>query len=166
MNVQIRPFAETDSVAELTSLLHRSYKRLADMGLRFVATYQDEGHTKELVEKGECFVAVSEGKIIGTILVYDKDNDEYPEFYKRDDVAVFGKFAVEPMYQNCGVGEKLMEHIEQYAISKGMKELALDTSDEAKHLIDYYKKRGFRFIRYHKWGSTNYRSMIMSKKIG
>ena len=31
-SVEIRPLAEADSVAELTSLLHRAYKRLLDMG--------------------------------------------------------------------------------------------------------------------------------------
>ena len=164
MNVHIRPFAETDSVSELTSLLHRSYKRLADMGLHFVATYISEEDTKYFVDNGECFVAELEGKIIGTILIYPKGKNT-PEFYKRDDVAVFGKFAVDPLYQNKGVGEMLMNYIENHVKSKGIKELALDTAEQAVHLIEYYKKRGYRFMGYQKWSVTNYRSVIMSKTL-
>jgi len=164
MNVHIRPFDETDSVAEVTSLLHRSYKRLADMGLHFVATYISEEDTKQFIDKGECFVAELEGKIIGTILIYPKGKNT-PEFYRRNDVAVFGKFAVDPLYQNKGVGEMLMNYIENHVKSKGIKELALDTAEQAAHLIEYYKKRGFRFIGYQKWSVTNYRSVIMSKTL-
>jgi GNAT superfamily N-acetyltransferase len=164
MNVQIRPFAETDSVPDLTSLLHRSYKRLADMGLRFVATYISEKDTRYFIDNGECFVAELGGKIIGTILIYPKGKT-IPEFYKRDDVAVFGKFAVDPLYQNKGVGAMLMDYIENHVKSKGIKELALDTAEQAVHLIEYYKKRGFRFVGYQKWPVTNYRSVIMSKTL-
>jgi GNAT superfamily N-acetyltransferase len=164
MNVQIRPFAETDSVPDLTSLLHRSYKRLADMGLRFVATYISEKDTRYFIDNGECFVAELGGKIIGTILIYPKGKT-IPEFYKRDDVAVFGKFAVDPLYQNKGVGAMLMDYIENHVKSKGIKELALDTAEQAVHLIEYYKKRGFRFVGYQKWSVTNYRSVIMSKTL-
>jgi GNAT superfamily N-acetyltransferase len=164
MKINIRPYSETDSISELTSLLHRAYKRLADMGLHFVATYISDEDAKELIDRGECFVAELDGKIIGTILLYAKGKNS-PEFYKRDDVAVFGKFAVDPLYQNQGIGGMLMDYIEQYVKSKGIKELALDTAEQAAHLIEYYKKRGFRFIGYQKWSVVNYRSVMMSKSL-
>jgi len=35
----------------------------------------------------------------------------------------------------------------------------------ADHLIKMYESRGYRFIEYHQWGITNYRSVVMSKKL-
>ncbi len=163
----IRPFSENDSVSELTELLHRAYKFLDDMGLRFVATWQDEEMTSRLVTKGECFIAGLDGKMIGTILLYGrhKDDGTLPEWYKRDDVRVCGKFAVEPEYQKLGIGSKIMDFIEEYARRKKINEFALDTSDQAQHLIDYYTKRGYRFICTHKWPIVNYHSVVMSKTL-
>ncbi len=76
---------------------------------------------------------------------------------------VFGKFAVEPEYQCKGVGGMLMDYLEKYVKEKGIKELALDTAEQAQHLIDYYSKRGYKQIGYHQWSVTNYRSVVMSK---
>ncbi len=164
ININIRLYSEKDSISELTSLLHRAYKQLADMGLYFVATYISEEDMQGFVNRGKCFVAESDGKIIGTILLYPKGKN-MPELYKRDDVLVFGKFAVEPEYQCKGVGAMLMDYIEKYVKTKGIKELALDTAEGAHHLIDYYSKRGYKRVGYYQWSVTNYRSVIMSKTL-
>ena len=58
-----------------------------------------------------------------------------------------------------------MNIVEQRAKSEGAVELSLDTAEGAKHLIKYYKQRGFRFIDYVKWEVTNYRSVILSKRL-
>jgi GNAT superfamily N-acetyltransferase len=160
----IRRFTNTDSISELTALLHRAYKRLADMGLYFVATHISDEEAKSLIDRGECFIAELDGKLIGTILLYSKGKYN-PPLYLRDDVSVFGKFAVEPEYQKYGIGDMLMKYIEDYVKSKGIKILALDTAEQAQHLIDYYSKRGYKFAGYHKWSMVNYRSIIMCKEL-
>ncbi|MFI5144059.1 MAG: GNAT family N-acetyltransferase [Ignavibacteria bacterium] len=165
--IVIRPFSENDSIEELTGLLHRAYKFLADMGLHFIATWQTEEMTERLVTNGDCFIAMLDDRMIGTILLYGrhKDDGTLPDWYKKDDVRVCGKFAVEPEYQRQGIGNELMDFIEEYAKKLGLKELALDTSDKAQHLIDYYTKRGYRFICTHKWPGVNYHSIVLSKKL-
>jgi GNAT superfamily N-acetyltransferase len=164
MNITIRKFSKTDSIFELTSLLHRAYKRLADMGLYFVATYISEDDMQGFVDRGECFVADMNGKIVGTILLYPRGKNS-PEIYQRDDLIVFGKFAVEPELQCKGIGGMLMDYIEKYVKEKGIKELALDTAEQAQHLVDYYSKRGYRQVGFHQWNKTNYRSVVMTKKL-
>lgn len=166
--MEIVKFSENDSVEELTNLLHSSYKRLADMGLKFVATYQTSEYTKSFLKNGECFIIKENEMIIATVMYYNSffmKEEDAPAWYKKDFVSYFGKFAVMPGYQNKGIGGMLMDFLEEYAKSKGKTELALDTSEKALHLIDYYKKRGYRFIEYHQWDVTNYRSVVMSKKL-
>jgi hypothetical protein len=40
----IRPLRDDDSISDLTALLHRAYKPLLDMGLRYLATHQSRGN--------------------------------------------------------------------------------------------------------------------------
>ena len=86
----------SETIKELTDLLHLSYKRLADMGLNFVATYQTPEYTKSFLKNGECFIIQdesSENKIIATVMYYNspfmKEKDT-PAWYLNDFVAYFG----------------------------------------------------------------------------
>lgn len=155
----------TDSLEEMTLLLHKSYKLLADMGFRFVASYQDAAKTFERIQHACCLVAMLDSKMIGTISYYAPGRKGGTPWYDRTDVAKFGQFAVEPKYQQAGVGGLLLTHVEKLAAEQMAKELALDTAEGAAHLIRFYTKRGYRFIEYAQWKSTNYRSVILSKPL-
>ena len=54
--VFIRPLGPSDSIWELTAFLHRSYARLANLGLRYKPTDQSEEVTRARIERGEFFV--------------------------------------------------------------------------------------------------------------
>ena len=59
-----------------------------------------------------------------------------------------------------------METIEKIDfLALGATELALDTSEHAHHLIEYYTKRNYHFIENAQWDVTNYVSKIFSKNI-
>ncbi|MCH9031354.1 MAG: GNAT family N-acetyltransferase [candidate division Zixibacteria bacterium] len=105
----IRVFGDSDSLEELTEFLHRSYKSLADMGLRYLATHQSA--------------------------------------------------------QRQGVRSLLIERAEELARKDNASEIALDTAEPAMHLIEWYKRIGFRFIEYAESDVTNYCSVIMSKRL-
>jgi len=135
------------------------------MGLRFMATHQDDEVTKKRLIKGESFVAEHNNKIIGCITLYKSKGKSLCSWYNNEGVSYFGQFAVEPELQQKGIGSKIMDFIEDYAHGKNAAEISLDTSEHAKHLIDYYTKRGYRFIQHHKWEEVNYRSVVMSKKL-
>jgi GNAT superfamily N-acetyltransferase len=160
----IREFEEEkDSIAELTNLLHRAYKRLADMGLNFIATFQDEEYTRNYLKKGICYILTGKDKIIGTIFYYTKMWNDAPEIFKQDDVVLFGKFAVEPDMQQNGLGSAMMDFIEQQALLNGKKRIVLDTSEKAEHLIKYYENRGYVYVHHWQWPDVNYKSVVMCK---
>lgn len=162
----IRQFQhDSDSLDELTQLLHKSYKSLADMGFRFVASYQDKAKTFDRIKNAYCLVAVLDKKIIGTIAYYSPSIKGGTPWYEKGDVASFGQFAVDPDYQQAGIGNLLLSHIEEHATGDGANELGLDTAEGAAHLIRYYTSRGYRFIEYVQWQITNYRSIVLSKSL-
>ena len=163
--VTIRPLNDHDSLEQLTGLLHRAYKSLAELGLRYVATYQTVDITRRRVSKGICFVAECDGKLIGTIMYNPDQFTGLWSWYEREGVAKISQLGVEPSWQGRGLGRMLVEAAETRAREDGAKELALDTAEPATHLIDWYGRMGYRLVGHADWEVTNYRSVIMSKKL-
>lgn len=163
--ILIRPLHQADSVAELTTLLHRAYQRLADMGLRYMATHQSEAVTRERIAQGTCLVAVLDEKICGTILFRSAGQTMGCPWYDRPDVASFAQFAVDPAIQAKGIGLQLLKKAETMAVADNAREIALDTAEPATHLVEWYSRLDYRFVEYTQWSHTNYRSVILSKAL-
>lgn len=130
-----------------------------------MATHQDDAVTKKRVGKGDSFIIEHDKKIIAAVSLYKSKGCSKCEWYNKIGVSYFGQFAVEPDLQNTGIGSEMMKFLEAYAREKGITELSLDTSEKASHLIEYYEKRGYRFIQYHTWPEVNYRSIVLAKTL-
>ena len=163
--MKIRLLSKTDSIETLTDLVHMSYRQLAELGFRYWATHQSVEDTKKRISKGECYVATESGAIIGTITLNFPEKTYAHPWYDRPEVTTFHQFAVDPDFQKQGVGSKLMDWIENRAVELGAQELSCDTADGATHLIEMYKKRGFREVGKADWEGTNYTSVILSKTL-
>lgn len=164
-SVILRPFSPDDSIANLTALLHRAYARLARMGLRYMATDQSDAVTRSRIAEGQCYLALQNGVLCGTILIKDTRQTQGCPWYDRPEVASLAQFGVEPAVQAQGLGRRLIGLAEDYAIAAGAQEIALDTAEPAAHLVEWYTRLGYRFIEYAQWGHTNYRSVILSKPL-
>ncbi len=164
-SVLIRKWNSNDDISKITSLLHRAYGQLADLGFRYHATWQDDEVTFKRLSGGVAFIAEKEGQIVGTATLYLPSGQTGCEWYDRDDVARFGQLGVEPELQRQGIGSLLLDEIEMTAKLYGLPNLALDTAEGATHLIDLYQRRGFEYVCDADWDITNYRSVIMNKQL-
>jgi len=164
-NILIRELQDSDSIEELTVLLHRAYKRLLDMGLRYWATHQTVDDTRTRIAGGKCLVAVLNGRIVGTVTYQYPPRWRDTPWYMRADVACVSQFAVEPDCQRRGIGGALMTRVEALAIHDGAAELALSTAEPAVHLVDYYARRGYRLVEHTDATLPHYRSVILSKRL-
>lgn len=163
--VEFRVISSSDSIEELTQLLNKSYKVLADMGLNYVAATQDCSITLRRIESAhKCFIGIYNGRIISTISLYSPKPSDNSNWYNKEFVAKVGQFAVAPELQKYGIGSKMMDIAEAEARNiQNVKEIALDTAETAHHLIDFYRKRGYRYIETIRWDMTNYHSVVLSK---
>lgn len=173
---RIRPLGTSDSFDELTELLHRAYAPLAERGLRYLASHQDVDTTRRRCEKGECFVAEDPdaGALVGTIVVYppasklDHGNwsgADGPEWYHEVGVATFGQYGVDPAWKGLGLGRALHATAEGHARALQATELACDTAEPARDLIEMYRRWGYRIVGTTDWEVTNYVSVVMSKAL-
>lgn len=165
--IEFRLLSSDDSIEELTQLLHKSYKILADMGLKYVAATQDHSITLNRTRNAyKCYIGIYKHKIVSTISLYNTNPSDKSSWYSKDFVAKIGQFAVAPELQKYGIGSKMMDIVEEEARSiKNVKEVALDTAETAHHLIDFYKKRGYRYVETIQWDVTNYKSVVLSKSL-
>jgi len=166
-HIEFRLLSSDDSIAELTQLLHKSYKILADMGLRYVAATQDQSITLNRTRYAyKCYIGIYKHKIVSTISLYSPNPSDKSSWYSKDFVAKIGQFAVAPELQKYGIGSKMMDIVEEEARRiKNVREIALDTAETAYHLIDFYKKRGYRYVETIQWDVTNYKSVVLSKSL-
>ena len=164
-DVLLRRLAPTDSADELTDLLHRAYAPLAAAGMRFHATHQDVATTRERCEAGECYVLAQGGRLIGTVTFKDARQTSGTPHLDREDVASFGQLCVDPAWQGQGLAGILFDLVERRAHETGAAAIALDTSERATALIATYSRRGYVFVEHAQWDHTNYRSVIMSKRV-
>lgn len=165
-SIIIRPWSSEDSYQELTSLLHRAYAELAERGLNFTATDQTVETTQRRVESGQTWVAEHDGRIVGTITFYVGAKEWQPRYYANPGVAFFGQFGVDPSARGMGIGAMLHQKVLDLAVEQGMKQLALDTSDQALNLIRLYESWGYKVVDRHVFGgSINYASLVMARNL-
>lgn len=164
--VVIRPLSAGDCVEELTSLLHRAYKKNADMDIHFVASHQGIEVTRERLGQGSAFVAELDGRIVGTITLTFPVDVPHAEYHTEKRLASFGQFAVEPGLQKGGIGRKLIRMVEEEALRLGAEEICLDTAQPATHLIAYYERLGYAIRAEADWRpEVNYKSWVMVKPL-
>jgi len=164
-DVIVRRLSAADSIDELTSLLHAAHRRLGDMGLNYTAVDQPPEVTQDRIARGECLVAVVDGQFVGTIVFYQATAASGCDWYDRPEVASLGQFGVLPSHQSAGIGRQLLEAVERLAAESGAAEIALDTAEDASHLVSWYERCGYRFVEHAQWQGKTYRSVIMSKAL-
>jgi len=173
---RIRPLEPSDSLEELTALLHRAYAPLAERGLRYLATHQDVDTTRKRAQRGDCFVAVTVpgDAIVATIVVYppaseldhgNRSGARGPKSYAQPGVATFGQYGVEPAWKGRGLGRALHAHAEMHARSLGAHAIACDTAEPATDLIAMYERWGYSIVERMRWEVTNYDSVVLSKRL-
>lgn len=137
-SVVLRRFdAACDSFDELTQMLHRSFARLGRMGLNCTCIDQSALITRARAMRGDCYVAVCNGRLVGTMTLYAQDGESSCALYRRNDVASVRQFGVDPAYQSRGIGKSLLAYADHWAAIRGYAELALDTPQPAAHLIAF-----------------------------
>jgi GNAT superfamily N-acetyltransferase len=161
----IREFTSQDSLIELTGLLHAAYARLGAMGLNYTAVDQTVEQTRLRCKSGTCFIALDGERMIGTLLAKLSDPSSECLHFRKDGLGSIHQFAVHPAMQGRGVGRALFDCAERYLREQGCQQMALDTAEQAEHLIAQYLHWGFAHAGHVQWTGKVYRSVVMVKQL-
>lgn len=149
--------ATDQDIPAIRKLVNLAYKELADMGLNYTATYQDEKETKKRMSQGRCFVLRDATRIVATILFFEKN------YFTNKRTAYVGQLGVLPELKKSGLGGRLMNYCEVLAQNENYEGIQLDTAIPAKHLVSWYKKRGYSVVGEMHWGGKTYDSYVFEK---
>ena len=166
-DLEYRLLKKIDSISELTNLINAAYRENAEKGLNFLGASQDEKTTLKRIRKGICIVVVEKlsGRIVGTITFKAPHRSKGSPWFNKPYVAKRNLLAVDPEFQKRGIASHLIRLTEIIAKKHGATEIAFDTAESHQILLNFYKKNHYRFIENVKWGSTNYLSVIYSKRL-
>ncbi|MBQ7918553.1 MAG: GNAT family N-acetyltransferase [Lachnospiraceae bacterium] len=103
------------------------------------------------IHEESLFVAIEEGKIVGTVILRHEPEDGYSladwhNNLEYNEIFVVYTFAVHPQFLHQGIGKKLMEFVIEYAIQMNMKAVRLDVYEKNIPAIRLYEKLGFQYI--------------------
>lgn len=144
---------------QIKTLVNEAYKELADQGLNYTASYQDEAETLKRMAQGRTFVLLLGSEIVGSILLYKKN------YFTEKKSAYIGQFAVAPKLKRQGLGSIMLDFCEQLANDEKFEAIQLDTAKTAKHLVDWYLSRGYKIVGEMHWEGKTYDSYIFEKTL-
>lgn len=151
--------ASENDVPQIRLLVNEAYKELADQGLNYTASYQDNEETKKRMLQGRTFILVLGTEIVGTILFHEKN------YITEKKSAYVSQFAISPKLKRQGLGSIMLDFCEQLANDEKFEAIQLDTAKPAKHLVNWYLKRGYKPVgEIHHEGKT-YDSQIFEKTL-
>lgn len=155
-DLQVGLASEAD-VPALRLLVNAAYRQLADMGLNFTGTYQDEQVTRQRMQGRDVYLIWRERELVGTISLHIKQLEQEQALY-------VSQFAVSPVHQRQGIGGLLLQLADNRALELGLHAVQLDTAVPALHLVAMYSKAGYKVIEEVHWEDKTYNSYIMEKR--
>ncbi len=147
---------------EITELLHASYKEHADHNRDYMAAKQSVEQTKKRFEGNYCVLVYDEDKLVGTIAYRAIENKDPKQrkWYEDDFFAFCSQAAIHPDYRKTNAFVMMVMHAYKTPGSEKCKSVIIDTSVEAKELVEGYVKCGFQIVDMVSWPTTGYYSYI------
>ena len=103
------------------------------------------------IEEKNLFVAVEDGKIVGTVILRHQPEKAYglvdwKNQLDYSEIFVIYTFAVHPQFLGNGIGKRMMEFILSYAKERNMKAVRLDVYEKNMPAIHLYESFGFQYM--------------------
>ncbi len=110
--------------------------------------YRDKMAILDLEEvnenNGKCYLAIENTKVIGLIMGYVRKYDEYDYLdYKCPKCGEISELIVSKTARSKGIGQKLIQKIEEYFKSIGCEYINVDVFAYNKNAINFYEKNGY-----------------------
>jgi GNAT superfamily N-acetyltransferase len=163
--IGIRRLSADDSFEALTSIVRRAIDPLVQRNLNCTWLDRSTEPARQRLRRGDCFVAVVSGKIVGTITVHAADRTLSPPRCDGSTVACVGQIAVDPSHQGTGVGRALLRTAELWARSRQYLEIVVEVPEPARRLRGYLGRCGFRPTGTVQFEGKACRNVVLSKPI-
>ena len=110
--------------------------------------YPTREYVERMVNAGEMYVLVEEGKIAAAAIYNQVETDAYSQINwnfnaKSEEILVMHTLAVHPAFMRRGLAKRMLAFYEELAEQMGCIELRIDTNDRNMPARDMYRKAGY-----------------------
>lgn len=96
------------------------------------------------VNEGKCYLAIENDKVVGLVMGYVKTYDEYDYLdYKCPRSGEISELIVSKNSRSKGLGQKLMQKMEEYLKSIGCEYIFIDVFAYNANAIKFYERQGY-----------------------
>jgi ribosomal protein S18 acetylase RimI-like enzyme len=140
--------AKLSELEEILALTRACGKHMRDNGIdQWDENYPDIDSLKNDLETQTLFAYYEEGKVLGIVVLNEKQDEEYMEINwsttEDQHNIVVHRLAVLPDHQGKGIARKLMDFSEEYAKKNGYDAIRLDTFSQNPRNQRFYEKRNY-----------------------
>lgn len=142
--------ATPDDAQNIMNLIELCTEDMEDQGIyQWNDYYPTLDHIKGSIQDKSMYIMKENKNYRGIISITEKQPSEYNDMKwldKTGEILVVTKVAVTPAYQKQGIGRKLMDFGENYALEKGYTSIRLDAYSGNPRALDLYEKRRYKKV--------------------
>lgn len=104
---------------------------------------------EEDIKKGSLFIMEDQGECLSIITIDEEQSPEYQQLkwrYIEGKALVIHRLAVDPVWQKRGIGRRLMDFAENYALNFGYASIRLDAYTGNPRAFKLYENRGYQKV--------------------
>jgi len=124
---------DAPAIHEIMQEAFLKYKKAVGLDAKPDALQESLSDIEKDIINNEVFIALIDNTPVGSVRVKILD----------DSTGYITRFGVRPSYNNIGIGKAMMNLVDKYLISKGVKKVCLHTASKYAELVRFYYGRGF-----------------------
>ncbi|PVW15229.1 GNAT family N-acetyltransferase [Marixanthomonas spongiae] len=140
--------AKTTEIEEIVAITRAcAAKMLTENIFQWNEHYPTKAASQKDTKRGELYVLVISGNIIGSIVLSTLKDEEYNTvtwLTEDGNNYYIHRLAIHPKHQHKGYAKRLMDFAEQRAKDSGAVSVRLDTFSQNKRNQKFYKARGYQ----------------------
>ena len=161
--VIIQKLEETSySLADVVTFLHDAFGERKAQGLMMGGINITEEDLSRILQDAVLYTASVGSELEGML------SARYASRQNRRKIEKYchlGYVAVSPKAKRGGIGSLLLTRLEKEAKEKGCEYIISNTAEPATSAVAWHLKQGFRKIKYTRWKSRNYNSIVFRKEL-
>jgi len=147
--------ANADDLDEICSLVAGAVDTMIKQHIfQWDELYPTREVFQEDIEKKQLYVGLIE-KQIAVIYVLNQEYDEHYENgdwqYKNEVFYIIHRLCVNPIFQNKGIAQNTLSHIEEELVDRGVHNIRLDVYSENPYALKLYNNFGYKKTGHADW---------------
>lgn len=150
--------ATTADLDQIWAILEKAIeRRRADGSNQWQDGYPNQAVVGNDLEKGAGYVLTDGDTVAGYCAILINDEPEYAnikgEWLTNGDFVVYHRVAISESYLGKGLAQKMLQHIDDFALSHNIKSVKADTNHDNAGMLKIFEKLGYIYC-----GEVTFRS--------